>query len=143
MGFWWDIEILTQAGYDTVSITEYDFKNENSLGRFKTSLRYIPCVLFVFPSVMRSLSGDFRMLCTGVMMLRFYDRRWNEKPEYAVWKYMFNELYATHETVETDANGLAKIRGYRGKYDITVDETELRRLFRQLLQIPITPTEKI
>lgn len=120
MGMWWDIEFLTQAGYDTASITEYDFMNENEEGAARHLYdTFLAC--YSHPKCNAFIIWGLQDTMHWRNDAPFYDRHWNEKPEYAVWKYMYDELYATHETVKTDANGLAKIRGYRGKYDITVD----------------------
>ena len=119
MGFWWDIEILTQAGYDSVTITEYDFKNQNNetdanhlYDTFLSCFSHPKCGGFVIWGIEDSMHWRDDA--------PFFDRQWNKKPEYATWEHMVKEVYATHETAKTDANGVAKIRGYRGKYDITV-----------------------
>ncbi len=120
MGFWWDIEILTQAGYDSVTITEYDFKNQNNetdanhlYDTFLSCFSHPKCNGFVIWGIEDSMHWRDDA--------PFFDRQWNAKPELAMWKYMMDEVYATHEKALTDKSGVAKIRGYRGKYDITVE----------------------
>lgn len=119
MGFWWDIEILTQ-NYDSVTITEYDFNNQNETGdaahlydTFLACFSHPKCSGFVVWGIEDSMHWRNDA--------PFFDRQWRAKPEYYMWKHMINDVYTTHETTTTDADGNAKIRGYRGKYKVTVD----------------------
>ena len=50
----------------------------------------------------------------------FYDSDWNKKPALDEWNRLMHDEFETHEKAVTDKNGNAVIRGYRGKYDITV-----------------------
>lgn len=127
MGFWWDIEILTQAGYDSVTITEYDFINQNSEGdarhlydTFLACFSHPKCGGFVIWGIEDSMHWRYDA--------PFFDRQWNAKPELAVWKDMVENVYATHETVVTDTDGNATIRGFRGKYKITVDVNGVKKM---------------
>lgn len=45
---------------------------------------------------------------------------WSEKPNYKAWRDLIYKDWWTDETVTTDANGTARLRGFKGDYTVTV-----------------------
>ncbi|MDB6120651.1 MAG: hypothetical protein JWO08_4432 [Verrucomicrobiaceae bacterium] len=46
---------------------------------------------------------------------------WSPKPAAEVWKHWVTETWRTDETLKTDAEGKASVRGFFGRYDVTVN----------------------
>ena len=57
-----------------------------------------------------------------------------KKPAYLVLEHLLNREWKTAAEMRTDGDGALEFRGFRGKYDITVEGAGLKRTFagRQL-----------
>lgn len=119
-GFYRELQMLAEA-VDEVSVTEYDFMNAD--------FTYAPQHLRDTFLATYSLPKSKCFVIWGYwdpMHWRgygpFYTSDWKAKPELAEWDRIVNEEFVTHETAVTDKDGKAVIRGYRGKYDISVEK---------------------
>lgn len=119
MGFYWDIANLAK-GYDYITITEYDFLNED-MTYAKNHLYDTFLATISHPKTSGFVVWGYQDANHWRGCGPFYDREWNKKDTYDMWKYMVDEVYATHEKLTTDENGKARVRGYRGKYEVTVE----------------------
>lgn len=127
MGMYWEIEDFAKE-FDTVSITEYDFHNTNEIYDAN----------HMYDTVLAAFSHP-QTVCFMVWGLDdgdhwrndapFYYRNWEPKPELQVWKDMMTNEYSTNLSGKTDENGSVKFRGYRGKYDVTVNVDGVERVF--------------
>ena len=118
MGFYHEIDTLTQD-YDFVTITEYDFYNAD-MTYAKNHLYDTFLATISHPKTNGFVIWGYQDTNHWRGVGPFYDRQWNKKDTYDTWKYMYNELYQTHENVMTGKDGNATVRGYRGTYDVTV-----------------------
>ncbi len=119
-GFYRELDALVGDRYDTVSVTEYDFYNEDYTYA-PQHLRDTLVATISHPKANCFVVWGFQDTMHWRDYGPFYDKQFHEKPEYAEWKRLMNEEFATHETAVTDAEGNALIRGFRGKYEITVE----------------------
>ncbi|MBE5039156.1 endo-1,4-beta-xylanase [Ructibacterium gallinarum] len=117
-GFYQELDTLAQE-VDEVSVTEYDF--------FNTDYTYAPQHLrdtfiatFSHPKATAFVIWGYYDPMHWRNYGPFYDRNWNKKPELDEWDRLIHEEFATHATAVTDQNGQAVIRGYRGKYNVSV-----------------------
>lgn len=46
---------------------------------------------------------------------------WSERPNYKAWRDLVHDQWWTDELISTDENGFAKVRGFKGAYDIKVN----------------------
>jgi GH35 family endo-1,4-beta-xylanase len=59
---------------------------------------------------------------------------WTEKPAAKVWRDLVCGQWRTDVTVKTDASGHAKLRGFYGRYDVTVKSGQERTTLAVLLE---------
>lgn len=106
---------------DEVAITEYDFYNGN-MEYAPNHLEDTMLALFSHPKgsafVVWNIEDSMHWRWNA-NAAPFFRRDWSAKPAYYMWKKMTEEVFATNETVETDAEGKASIRAFRGDYKIT------------------------
>jgi hypothetical protein len=71
----------------------------------------------------------------AIMMWGFWQKRhwrpdggifredWSERPSAKVWVDLTQKQWSTDETVKTDGNGVAGVRGFYGSYEVTVSSS--------------------
>ncbi len=116
--FYDDLDILSKE-VDEVAVTEYDFKSED-LSREMEHMRDRVIATFSHPKATTFIMWGYASNMHWVSNAPMYDMLWNKKAPYYEWKRLMDEEFSTHETVETDKDGRAFLRGFRGDYDITV-----------------------
>ncbi len=108
------------AAVDEISVTEYDFKNEDK--SFETEhLRDTLLATFSHPKAKAFVVWQYMDARHCNSSAPFYDKDWNEKPAKAVWDKMINEDFKTDAEVVSDENGCADFRGFHGDYEITAE----------------------
>lgn len=119
-GMYHDIDALSKV-VDEVAITEYDFYNTDYT-LAPAHMRDTFLTTFSHPKASAFIIWGYYDPMHWRRYGPFYDESWNEKPELKVWDDMVNKEFSTHETAVTDKDGKAVIRGFRGKYEITVEK---------------------
>ena len=123
-GWWWIVEDMTNSGkYDTVEITEWDYYNENT-ERYMYETEFLRdnfLAWFSHPKSDGFVMWGYHDPNHWRRYGPFYTQKWEEKAQLKEWVRMFEEEYNTYENTTTDSNGKATVRGYRGKYDVTVN----------------------
>ena len=116
--FYNQLDYLASA-VDEIAVTEYDFTpvNESMEAPY---LRDMLIVAYSHPK------------CTGFITWGFWDQQhwknhaplyksdWTPRDTVAVWKKYVQGEWETHESGKTDKDGMFKVRGHRGEYDVTV-----------------------
>ncbi len=119
-GFYHQIDECAQV-VDEVAITEYDLYNgdtefaPNHLeDTFLALFSHPKGSAFIVWNIEDSMHWRWNANAAP-----FFNRQWEEKPAYYMWKKLTEEVFVTDVVVKTDENGRAKVRAYRGDYDIT------------------------
>lgn len=105
---------------DSISVTEYDWTNKANAGREAEHMRDKIIGLYSHPKATTFVMWGYSSSMHWVSNAPFFDMDWNKKEPYYEWERLVNGELTTHETVKTDKDGNAVIRGHRGDYDITV-----------------------
>lgn len=117
-GFYQDLKTLAKE-VDEVAITEYDFSNIN-MENAPQHMRDTFLATYSLPKASCFVVWGYYDPMHWRRVGPFYDEDWNKKPALDEWNRLVHDEFETHEKAVTDKNGNAVIRGYRGKYDITV-----------------------
>lgn len=103
---------------DEISVTEYDFKNENK--DFEAEhLRDTLLATFSHPKAKAFVVWEYWDKQHWNSSAPFYNEDWSEKPAKAVWDKMVNDDFMTRTEAVSDRNGNADFRGFYGDYEIT------------------------
>ncbi len=70
-----------------------------------------------------------------------YRADWTPKPNLAVWKNLTQEVWTSKAQMKTSSEGSAKLRGFRGVYEITVRSGKEARTFRTTLGVKSPPLQ--
>lgn len=104
---------------DEIAITEYDFTPK----REELEAPYLRDML---------ITAYSHPKCTGFITWGFWDSQhwknhapfykpdWTARDTVAVWKKYVQGEWETHESGTTNSDGIYKVRGHRGEYDVTV-----------------------
>ncbi len=106
---------------DEVSVTEYDFYNGDTTyapnhleDTLLATFSHPKATAFIVWGIEDSMHWRWNANCAP-----FFDRDWNKKPAYDMWKKLIDQDFATNTTLVTDAKGKASVRAFRGDYEIT------------------------
>lgn len=120
MGFYHQIDELSKL-VDEVAVTEYDMYNGEK-EYLPNHMEDLMLAVFSHPKATAFIAWnpqDSMHWRANANAAPFFDRSWNEKPAYDVWKKLVSEDFATNTSLVTDGDGNAFVRAYRGDYDIT------------------------
>ena len=118
---WYENAELLSQYTDYIAVTEYDstMVNQNDMYNY---FRDVLIACYSHPNIktftiwtpfwVSNSSTRLEVLC-GKNDAYFL-------PGFYAWQDMVMKEWRTNETVKTDENGLAKIRGHRGKYEVAV-----------------------
>lgn len=112
-----------------MQITEFDFEetDEKLQARFA---RDFMTVVFSHPQTTGILTWCLWEDSAYKPTAAFFTSDWQKKPIAQVWEQLIKEEWHTDETVRTDAEGHASVRGFLGEYEIVVHHAgrEIQRL---------------
>ena len=116
--FYEEAELLAQY-VDSVSITEFDVGlKEEYLYPY---VRDVLIACYAHPKIETFIAWTpFYIYNTSTRLEFLYGYNDTELPGLKAWKELVMGEWRTNETVKTDKNGSAVIRGHRGRYDVTV-----------------------
>lgn len=117
---WWyvNIDMAAQVA-DEVAITEYDA----AIPEYELRAPYLRDTLiacYSHPALSTFVVWVYNYDGKTPDLSVFWDKDENRHPAYYEWDKLVNHEWKTDETVTTDENGSAVIRGHRGRYDVTV-----------------------
>lgn len=116
--FYEEAELLTQY-VDSVSITEFDVGLKESY--LYPYVRDILIACYAHPKINTFVVWTpFYIYSTSSRLEFLYGIDDKELPGLKAWKELVKGEWWTDETVKTDKDGSAVIRGHRGRYDVTV-----------------------
>lgn len=112
----------------TIEVTEFDINNDDEQAQADYTRDFMTAV-FSHPAT------------NGIIMWGFWDGRhgkrsapifredWSLKPSGRVWIDLVHKTWSTDVRCKTDERGTAKVRGFQGKYELTVRKRNLEVTF--------------
>jgi len=113
-----------------MQITEFDFEETDEMLQARFTRDFMTAV-FSHPQTTGIMTWCLWEDAAWKPSAAFYSSDWKKKRIAHAWEYMIKKEWHTDETVRTNPEGLAAIRGFLGDYEITVSHAgrEKRVLF--------------
>lgn len=102
-----------------MQITEFDFEETDELLQARFTRDFMTAV-FSHPQTVGIMTWCLWEDAASKPNAAFYSSDWKKKRIAQAWEYMIEKKWHTNETVCTNPDGTAKIRGFLGDYEITV-----------------------
>lgn len=104
-----------------LQITEYDITTNGDEKLAADFTRDILITTFSHPAYTGFVMWGFWEGSHWKPETALWRKDWSPKPAAEVWKHWVTQTWHTDETLKTDAQGKVSLRGFFGRYDITID----------------------
>lgn len=104
-----------------IKVTELDMKMDDEQLR-ADYMRDFTTVLFSHPSVTGVLQWGFWEKAHWIPESAIIDKDWNLRPHGKAWVDLVHKQWKTDVELTTDANGVVRVRGFKGDYQVTVTD---------------------
>lgn len=125
---WRRLERFAQFGLE-MQITEYDFEETDELLQARFTRDFLT-LCFSHPQITGVVTWCLWEKTAWKPSAAFYTHDWKKKRIALAWEHMVKKEWHTDETRETGADGMARVRGFLGEYDITVRYGGLKKVVK-------------
>ncbi len=107
-----------------IKVTELDMKMDDEDAR-ADYMRDLTTVLFSHPAVAGVLQWGFWERSHWIPESAIIDKNWNLRPHGKVWVDLVHRQWKTDVELATDANGVVRVRGFKGDYEVTATDGKI------------------